>query len=157
VSLSPSSSVSVAGGASGDGAVIMPCTTPADSNGSWANYYGAVVPLYYSGANGDWVEYLVSLAAGTWAVQVYGNVFNGAGIGTFSLDGTDIDQAPYLAASASFDQYNAAAQNLIQDVCSDLTIPADGSYTLRITCSGKNASSSGYQLSLYWFTLARVA
>jgi hypothetical protein len=109
-------------------------------------------------ANGSWIEWFVSLKAGTYALNVRGFPYNGAGILTFSLNGTDIDQAPYNAASASSDQYSGVADGFAaaDEVCSDLEIPADGVYVLRATVDGKNGSSSGFATNLVYVALDMV-
>jgi len=127
--------------------------TPPD--GGSAN---GIIPFgtrFSDNADGAWVEWFVALAAGTYALNVKGWPYNGSGILVFSLDGTDIDAAPYNASSAAYDTYAnpGGAYTPAFEVCADLVIPASGIYTLRATVTGKNASSSGFATNVVYVEL----
>lgn len=99
--------------------------------------------------DGNWIEMDVVLAAGEYAVQLCAPSASYAPIVTLALNDGDglvnIDDPPYNASAATVDLYSGSElSTFIYDVCDDLTIPADGVYAVRITTTGKNASSSGY-------------
>lgn len=118
---------------------------------------------YSDDVNGSWVEWYVALAAGTYALELHSWSYDATGILKFSLDDggglVDIDAAPYNAATAHADTFDALGtlSNKIVMVADDLVIPADGVYTLRATVDGKNASSTGYGTNIVYIALQRNA
>lgn len=114
-----------------------------------------------SNGNGAWIEWELGLAAGEYALSLSILTYNAAGILVWSLDDGDgavnIDQAPYSASGASNDTYSADVTDFVYaNVATDITIPADGYYTLRATVTGKNASSSAFDAVLYWTQMTKV-
>ena len=117
-----------------------------------------------SDTNGAWVEWYVALRAGTWALTFRGWDHSNGGILVFSLNGTDIDDSPYDASSASYDTRSMVPpfgtdSDLApaQTVCTDLVIPESGLYTLRATVTGKNELSGGYTSNINYIALRMVA
>jgi hypothetical protein len=113
---------------------------------------------YSDNADGAWVEWYVSLAAGTYMISCKPFAHQAAGIISFSLNGTVITSDPYNASAATFDTYSATDNNYAPatTIASDLIIPESGQYVLRATVSGKNASSSGYSTVLVYLYLAMI-
>lgn len=137
--------------------VVPAATSPVATNGSWTLYYGlAAAPLKFADANGEWIEFELAMRAGVWALDLFALKGNFAGIGTFSIDGVDLDDSPHNASSATLDFYNASDQSQVYNVASDIEIPEDDYHTLRITITDKNASSSGFQIGFYKLVLAKV-
>jgi hypothetical protein len=106
----------------------------------------------------SWIEWYVSLMAGTYALAFSGFSYSGSGILTFALNGTNINSSPYNASSATLDTYAAGSGNAFyqQEVCSNLVIPTSKVYVLRATVTGKNASSSGYATVIDAIALNRI-
>lgn len=113
---------------------------------------------YSDNTDGAWVEWYVSLMAGTYSIHFRGISYDGSGILVFSLNGTDITAAPYNASNATVDTYSASPNDFFEsEIASDLIIPASGVYVLRATVTGHNVSSSGFATNFVALALDRIA
>lgn len=108
--------------------------------------------------NGSWIEWDVALAEGTWCLDVKSWEHDAAGILVFSLDGTDLTDAPFSASGDSYDTYAASSQpnSPPERIAANITVADSGVYALRATVTGKNASSSGHTTNLIWLSMRRV-
>lgn len=100
--------------------------------------------FYLNGVRGgavqnSYVEYNLPLAAGTWDATIYGATANSYGIGTLSIDGTDVGTADF---------YSAATVNATSKTIAGITVAATGKKAVRLRMATKNGSSSNYDL--YW-------
>jgi len=86
----------------------------------------------------DEFEFQVSLAAGTYNMELFGTKNAGAGIVDITIDGDYIFQTDFYRAT-QLNNYS-----LVQSV----DIVGDGVHTINLKINGKNASSSGYSLNL---------
>jgi len=115
------------------------------SVGTWTitlGQTGGVAASFFIGntthADGDYVEYKVTLPAGTYHC-LYGLVRAGdQGIIKFYVDGV---------LKKTTDCYNPTAEFLAEDV--SFVVSTTGNITLRWKVDGKNASSSSYNCKLY--------
>lgn len=91
----------------------------------------------------DWVEYDVTLESGTWNLDIIHVKRSNYGIGTVSLDSSNI---------GTFDMYDVSGglYNQIATI-SSINVSDAGTYKLRITIATKNASSSSYGMALTAF------
>lgn len=98
------------------------------------NYYALQNP----GANGDTLEWNVSLEEGNYTLFMLGETDSGSGIIKFQLNGSDI--------VTGLDWYNAGLQNNIVK-SGNFSVSTGDNYALRSIVTGKNASSSGHNIS----------
>lgn len=87
--------------------------------------------------SGDWIEWYVNLAAGTYTFTVIAITNTTYGIAEYTLDGSTI---------ATFDWYASGATLNVAKQATGVVVPTSGVHTLRATCTGKNASSAGYTI-----------
>jgi hypothetical protein len=97
-------------------------------------------------ANGDWIEWEVLLDAGTWALDLIWARDPSLGIVDFTLGAT---------AVGTQDMYGGAASNAVTTF-SGIAVASAGTYALRATINGKNASSSNYYMVIQLLTLRRT-
>jgi alpha-galactosidase len=96
-------------------------------------------------ATGQYINYsLPSVAAGTYQVQMEYKGNNTRGTLQLSVDGTNL--------GSTLDQYSAA-QTYPTTTFGNVTFGSTGTHTIRLTVTGKNASSTGYGLSADKFVL----
>lgn len=96
--------------------------------------------------DGDYMEWFVNLAAGTYNLTVVYRQATTSPIVDYKLDGVTV---------ATVDQYGAAAENTVASA-TGITVAADGNYTLRALVNGKNASSTDYYMQTKTITLTRT-
>lgn len=103
---------------------------------------GAWVHLGADGA-GDYYEFATRrMPAGTYRVKLRIKAYSNRGTHTVHVDGIQV--------GGTFDQYAAASTHTTID-CGTVTLTTGELHTIRLTVNGKNASSSGYELSLSRF------
>lgn len=98
-------------------------------NGSWRQNTSAYQ---------DEFEFEVSLAGGTYDMELFGLKSAGAGIVDITIDGDYIFQTDFYRSSSLVNY------SLVESV----VIVGDGVHTINCKINGKNASSSGYSLNL---------
>ncbi|WP_269537717.1 DUF7594 domain-containing protein [Cerasicoccus fimbriatus] len=97
---------------------------------------------------GDYIEFNVpNLPAGTYSVYVMDKTSSDLGTYQLSVDGVDV--------GAPVDQYSASDAYGEVSI-GDVTLAADTSAAFRFTVTGKNASSSGFKLSVDTIRLSLV-
>jgi polygalacturonase len=98
-----------------------------------------------STAAGQYIEYtLPNVPAGTYSVQMSSKTNNNRGILQLSVDGTNL--------GSTLDQY-VYPSVYPNTTFGTVTFSSTGNHVVRLTVTGKNASSSGYGLSADKFTL----
>jgi hypothetical protein len=98
-----------------------------------------------STAAGQYVEYTTpSIAAGTYSVQIAYKAYTTRGILNLKVDGTQI--------GGTVDQY-ASPSTYTSSTFGNVTFATAGTHVIRLTVTGKNASSTNYILSADKFTL----
>jgi hypothetical protein len=118
------------------GATASVQTDTNSSGGKWVELAGNSV--------GDSISYAVpSVTAGTYQVQMKWKGNTSRGILQLSVDGTNV--------GPTLDQYSAA-QSYPTTTFGPVTFSATGPHTIKLTVTGKNGSSSNYQLSSDKFT-----
>ncbi|HTB79391.1 MAG TPA: chitobiase/beta-hexosaminidase C-terminal domain-containing protein [Opitutaceae bacterium] len=118
------------------GATASVQTDTNSSGGKWVELAGNSV--------GDSISYAVpSVTAGTYQVQMKWKGNTSRGILQLSVDGTNV--------GPTLDQYSAA-QSYPTTTFGPVTFSATGTHTIKLTVTGKNGSSSNYQLSSDKFT-----
>jgi hypothetical protein len=106
------------------------------SGGHWIELAGNSV--------GDSISYAIpSVTAGTYQVQMEWKGNNSRGIVQLSVDGTNV--------GPTLDQY-ASGQTYPTTTFGTVTFSSAGTHTVKLTVTGKNASSSNYQISSDKFT-----
>jgi hypothetical protein len=119
------------------GAATALQTDAACSGGTW-------VALNADGT-GDYVDYTVTnVPAGTYAVKMLYKAHPSRGILNLKVDGTVL--------GSTLDQYSANPA-YPENNFGTVTFASTGNHTLRLTVTGKNASSGAYTLSADKFTL----
>lgn len=94
----------------------------------------------------DYVEYTVNVAAsGTCTVLVKGKNYNNRGIYQLKIDGTN--------CGPTVDQYVAGTTATYPEVNLGSVSLSAGTHLFRFVCTGKNASSAGYNMGLDCITL----
>lgn len=108
---------------------------------------GMGVTLQSADANdGDWQEWSVCLAAGTYTITVIGFTLNTQGSTDYTLDG---------AAVGTKDWYSAGfALNVVAQFTG--IAATAGVHTFRGTVNGKNPGSMDYIMPTQWFTFTRT-
>jgi hypothetical protein len=97
---------------------------------------------------GQSVTYTIpSIAAGTYQLQMQWKGNTNRGQLSLSVDGGA------ALTPTSLDQYAATQTYPITTFTPNLTFSTTGTHTIKLTVTGKNASSSGYYLSAYSFIL----
>lgn len=97
--------------------------------------------------DGDYMEWFVNLAAGTYTLTHIYNQSTDRGIVRWSLDGTSVGTVDCYGAVATFNTVGSIT---------GITVAADGNYTLKGAIDGKNASSSDFFLDVQSVTLTRT-
>jgi len=131
---------------------IFPIGPSIQTQGTWEFSINNSFPfngiLYNStSANGDNCTWKVALDAGTYNLYTMYTKGGGLGILQILLDGTEID---------SIDEYNGVALNNLVKITS-FNVATKGIKALKANCNGKNASSSGYQLTISAIQIERTA
>ena len=104
----------------------------------------------YSGttASAGWyIEYPVLLNAGTWTLDFIYTKYTPQGICDVKIDGTVV---------ATQDMYGTLAYNSVSST-TGISVATAGIKTLRFEITGKNASSSRYDMYLNWATFKQTA
>lgn len=96
--------------------------------------------------DGDYQEWVVNLAAGTYTLTSVYVRGTDRGIVRWSLDGTSL---------GTIDNYGSAQNNTVTEI-TGITVAADGNYTLRAAVDGKNASSTDYRSTQQSVTMTRT-
>lgn len=95
---------------------------------------------------GDYFEAVVALEAGYYTLSLMCAPSTNRGIYSYSLDGgSALGAIDFYGSSLTF--------GVIKTASVPLAVPARGFHTLRFTATSKNASSSDYYFSVYWFKL----
>ncbi len=119
-----------------NGATASVQTDTKSSGGKWVELAGNSV--------GDYINFTVpNVPAGTYQLKMEWKGNNTRGILQLSVDGTNL--------GATLDQYSAS-QSYPTTTFGNVTFATAGSHTIRLTVTGKNKSSSSYQLSADKFT-----
>lgn len=114
------------------GAATQVITDAGASGGAWV-HLGA-------DGTGDHYEFTTRLiSAGTYRVKLRVKAYSNRGTHTVHVDGVQV--------GGTFDQYAAATTHTTID-CGTVTLATGDLHTVRLTVNGKNASSTGYELSL---------
>lgn len=116
---------------------------PADSGDYGGGGYSVIQ------GNGSWQEWNIgNLKAGTWNIGFWASKGVSRAIFQFSINGTNL--------GAAQDRYNNALLQLAPVVDIPFTLLASGLCVLRMTNTGKNAASSGYDTVVHLITLDRT-
>ena len=108
-----------------------------------ANYLGNT----NNSASGDYIEWPNVPLGGTYTISFAHHQFANGGQWRVSIDGTNV--------GSTIEGY-AGSTGAVMNTDASIAITA-GLHTVRITCTGKNASSAGYGLRLLGFGFARTA
>jgi len=120
------------------GATASVQTDTNSSGGKW-------VELAATGSTGQYIDYTVtSVPAGTYQVEMEWKGNTSRGTMQLSVDGANV--------GPTLDQYSAA-QVYPTTTFGTVTFSAAGNHDIRLTVTGKNASSSNYYLSSDKFIL----
>ncbi len=113
--------------------------TNADANASGGQYI-----FLNATAVGDWIQFtLPSANAGTYDVKMACKTYTARGILSLSIDGVTV--------GSNFDEYSSSTGYPTHDF-GNATL-SSGSHLIRLTVTGKNASSSAYTITSDDFTL----
>lgn len=96
--------------------------------------------------DGDWQEWSVCLAAGTYTITVIGVATGSYGSTDYTLDGAAVGTKDWYSADFAF---NVVAQ------FTGIAATA-GVHTFRGTVNGKNPGSTDYATLTQWFTFTRT-
>jgi hypothetical protein len=119
------------------GATASVQTDTNSSGGKWIELAG--------NSTGDNISFAIpSVVAGTYQVKMEWKGNTSRGILQLSVDGTNV--------GGTLDQYSAA-QSYPTTTFGTVTFASAGTHTIKLTVTGKNSSSSAYQLSADKFTL----
>lgn len=94
----------------------------------------------------DEIGWVVTLDAGTWALDLIHAPFTDRAIYTLKLDSTTI---------GTIDGYGTSSYNVVSTV-TGITVSTAGQYTLKSVHASKNASSSGYNFAFQLIVLRRT-
>ncbi|HTB81860.1 MAG TPA: choice-of-anchor tandem repeat GloVer-containing protein [Opitutaceae bacterium] len=120
-----------------NGAIASIQTDTNSSNGKWVELAG--------NSTGDYITFTVpNVPAGTYQLKMEWKGNNTRGILQLSVDGSNL--------GSTLDQY-ASGQTYPTTTFGNVTFNSAGNHTIRLTVTGKNKSSSAYQLSADKFTL----
>lgn len=97
--------------------------------------------------DGDSVSWYVNLAAGTYTLTVMDQRNINRSIHEYFLDATSLGTS---------DRYNGSNDSNAIVEFTGITVSAEGNYTFKIAANGKNASSSEYYVSCFWFSFLRT-
>ena len=100
------------------------------------------------GTQNNYVEYPVSLDAGTWAIHLYTRRGPNRCIITFAIDGSSV---------GTIDLYNGSYDTAsVLRSLTGVAIASAGNHLLRLTAATKNASSSSYYMVVTGLRLIRT-
>lgn len=118
-------------------------TTPESQNDYGGGGYSLI------NGNGSWQEWnLGVLKAGTWSVGFWASRGTDRGIIQWSMNGTNF--------GSTLDRYNNASQQNAPIIDTTVNLIGTGLYTLRMTITGKNASSTDYKIYTHLIALDRT-
>jgi hypothetical protein len=103
---------------------------------------------YSSGAQNDYIEWDISLAAGTWTFELIGLINTASGIVNVQLDGSSV---------GTIDMYNSAEIKVYGQRVAGISVSASGKKRLKLLMATKNASSTNYYLQLEHIQFKRTA
>lgn len=97
-----------------------------------------------SASSGDLIEYGIVLSAGNYNISFYNRKSSNVGIMTNSIDGSSLGAVDLYAASPAYlkTSYNGVALS-------------EGYHVFQLKVTGKNASSAGFAVQYFGFSLAR--
>jgi hypothetical protein len=121
--------------------------TNAPTRNAGTSYVGLGRIYNGTGADGDYVQWNVELAAGTWSIKSIYATAASAGIGLLQLDGATV---------ATIDFYAASGVNNVTTTTTGVTVATSGAHTLKLLISGKHASSTDYYYDLSSFSGVRT-
>lgn len=128
---------------------IKPSDVPSASSGTWTlTTYSAGLGGQYIISNdvqGNYREYSVPLAVGTYRLTIIYSQGPTRGIGTLKVNGTTVGTA---------DMYSGGMSNVVTQV-SGIALTA-GNHLVRVAMDSKNASSSGYVGLIQHISLLRT-
>lgn len=130
---------------------VNPCISTSAASGAWTvaagTAYVGLARLRNEGAVGNWAEFSVAMAAGTWTLRCVYTTTATSPILAVKLDGTTL---------ASIDTYSTpTAYNVVTDIPA-VSVATSGIHTLRVQVTGKHASSSDYYCYLTPFSGVRT-
>lgn len=121
-------------------------------------YYGLGFAYNAGGVNGHYFTWDIPLAAGTWSAEYYYAKGPSSGIATVSLDPPG---SPPLAGGGQVlftqDQYAAATALANYRLITGINVPNTGHHAIQISCTSKNASSTGFFLIYQRLNFVRTA
>ncbi len=131
---------------------IMPFFQHKVIQGNWnigiASYQAMNYYYQNGGVDGDELNYEIFLAAGTYTFRFMGMEHDTRGIFDLTIDGI---------VKGSIDTYNSSfGENYIASI-TGATVATSGVADVNVKINGKNASSSGYYLSITSFAMWRTA
>lgn len=110
---------------------------------------GGYYDLLNAGAANDYIEYKVNVAqTGTYKVKIRVLRFNNSGTYQLKIDGVN--------QGSTFDEYFTYGDYKIFDL-GNVTFNTTGDKLFRLTCTGKNASATGYKSPTDYIQLEPVA
>lgn len=155
------------GGGSFDPDVHMPwqvevdCVQPKAVGGSWDFWFGtdagsgtdplAYNSIYYnknSAAQNDWIEFDVTLAAGTWTIALFHYCEHNQAIRSIYIDGTLV---------GSIDGYANPGDHDRRDSITGVTVSTTGRHTLKVVAATRNDNCDGWLIGIQHITLRRTA
>jgi endo-1,4-beta-D-glucanase Y len=121
-----------------NGAVMAATQIDANASaGAWS--------LFNGNSTGDWVQFTVpNVPAGTYSLRIDFKKNNNRGIIQVSVDGVNL--------GSTIDQY-ASPSVYTSSAPGNVTFATAGNHTIRLTVTGKNASSSSFTVAADVFTL----
>ena len=124
-------------------------TTPDGYHRGAATHYAA------AGANGQFVTYVLPVAeAGHYALSV--GVRRTSDGGQFQVAVADDASGPWTDLGAGQESYAASSSLAEIEVTADRNFESAGQKLVRLTVTGKNTASAGYQLFVDYFKLTRL-
>lgn len=128
--------------ATGSGQHIGTSTDAAASSGVWVKIDSTAV--------GQYIEFTTPpVAAGTYELKFIYRTNPTRAMHSVKIDG--------VVVGGTIDQYQAGTSSYPTVSVGNVTFNSDGTHTIRLTVTGKNASSSGYDVSADAFSLLPVA
>ncbi len=135
----------------GGGIINIPVWAYNSSTGTWQIYINSVLlnnGCMYTDGNANEITFKVFLAKGTYTLKVLDQKDLNRGIIQVNLNATQI---------ASFDSYNATGVVNYVHTQTNIVVATSGIQELQFKVNGKNASSSGYLMTLIGASLYRTA
>lgn len=134
--------------------------TYSGSNRSWSTYngisnYQLVDPMLYgvmlynppNGAQGDWLEFDVTLSAGTWSLVMCHYCEHNQAIRSVYIDGTLV---------GTIDGYANPGEHDRVDTIVGIVVESTGRHALRIVAATRNGACDGWLLGLQHLTFRRT-